>query len=43
MRAFACLLIALVLAGCNHRDGRDGMDGYGVAVGLSHELNRDRQ
>ena len=40
MRDAAILLLLLVLAGCVNRDG---MDGYGVAVGLRRELNRDRR
>ncbi|CAM5764783.1 hypothetical protein [Bosea minatitlanensis] len=41
MRVFACLLVALTLCGCSgRRDGNDGMDGFGVAAGLRHELQR---
>lgn len=39
----AVLLIAVLsIAGCTmRRDGRDGMDGLGLANGLRHELQRD--
>ena len=40
----ALIIFGAVLSACTiPRDGRDGMDGYGVAAGLHHELNRDRR
>lgn len=43
MRVAAFLILALALAGCaTHLNGRDGMDGAGVAAGLRHELQQDR-
>lgn len=41
MRALVWLTIAFALSACGHRDGRDGMDGFGVAAGLRHELQRN--
>lgn len=42
MRMIACLLFVVAVTACSHpRNGDDGMDGYGVAVGLRHELDRD--
>lgn len=41
MRATVSLIIAVLLAGCTSRhNGRDGMDGLGVAAGLRQELQR---
>lgn len=40
MRMIAWLALTLAIAGCASRDGRDGMDGFGVATGLRHELQR---
>lgn len=43
MRVLFGLPVLLTIGGCASRlNGRDGMDGYGVSVGLRHELNRDR-
>lgn len=33
-------LLALSLAACAPRDGRDGMDGLGIARGLKHTLDQ---
>lgn len=42
MIARIALVLALALAGCTSRsNGRDGMDGAGVAAGLRYELQND--
>lgn len=41
MRVAVCLILAVLLAACASRhNGRDGMDGLGVAAGLRQELQR---
>lgn len=41
MRLPVILIVILSMAGCAvPRNGDDGMDGYGTAVGLRRELNR---